>query len=92
MKKKKIKVGFTEQQHQIVHEFLKFIQPQAEKELVSPVQVRVDWSDQNDVKAPHVFLKGKAAEKTILIKDILEADDKRVLAPLHIVKGGSDVH
>lgn len=88
---KKIKVPFTKLQHETVNDFLQFMREggMVEKDLGTPVTVVVDWGHENDEKKPHVLFKGPYGQKVIPIKDIIEADDSKLPAPvLRAIPGG----
>lgn len=75
VQKKRVRVPFSRWQYETVHAFLNHLRDNGsvELELGAPIKVEVDWSHQNDEKAPHIFFQGKHAHKTVLIKDVLEA-------------------
>lgn len=76
MTKAGIRVGFTKEQHTRVHQFLKFIRPQAEQELGTPVQVKVNWHPEQG--EPHIHLSGASGlEKIIPINDVLAAQKEQ---------------
>lgn len=88
-KKQKIRVGFTKEQHDKVNAFLEFIKPQVIKDFGNSVQVTVDWSEDNDIQKPHVKFEGGGLQKVIPLKEILEADDNNLPAPvLRVIDGG----
>lgn len=73
--KRQVRVPFTKWQYDTVHAFLNGLRDsgKVEAELGAPIKVEVDWSHENQEKAPHVYLQGSRAYKTIFLKDILEA-------------------
>lgn len=88
---KKIKVGFTKEQHAKVNDFLEFIKPKVINELGNSIEVTVDWSEDNEMDRPCVIFEGIHLRKVIGIKEILEADDENLPAPvLRVVHGGKN--
>lgn len=72
---KQVKVGFNKWQYNTVHSFLEELKTSGavEAELGAPINVSIDWSTENDLKAAHIELQGKHAYKVIKIQDVLEA-------------------
>lgn len=73
--KRQVHVPFTKWQYETVHAFLKQLREsgKVEAELGAPIEVRLDWSAQNEVGHPHVLLQGSHSNKTIPLKLILDA-------------------
>lgn len=95
-KKKKggIKVGFSKAQHAKVMAFLEFIRADVEKDLGTPVDVKLDWSYENTHQQPYIHMIGSSGlEKTVFINDVLTATDANLPAPvvrptLSVLAGG----